>query len=62
MASKGNEEIVCHCHQVTKQEIIDKVKEGCDTVEKIGEATGAGTGCGGCQGEIQEIIDQTKQT
>ncbi|MDD4148857.1 MAG: (2Fe-2S)-binding protein [Bacteroidales bacterium] len=28
------------------------------TVEEVGEATDAGTVCGGCQDDIQEILDE----
>lgn len=53
------DEIICHCHQVSKEEIIKAIKEnGLRTVEQVGEATGAGTGCGGCQDDIQEILDE----
>jgi bacterioferritin-associated ferredoxin len=50
--------IICNCNEVYKNEIIQAIKEkGCKTVEEIGEATGAGTICGGCQDDIQEILD-----
>ena len=53
------DEIICHCHQVSKEEIINAIKEnGLRTVEQVGEATGEGTGCGGCQDDIQEILDE----
>lgn len=47
----------------TREEVADKA--GADTVEKVGEVTGAGTGvdevtgeeCGKCKGLIQNIID-----
>lgn len=45
--------------------VIDALKAGADTVEKVGDVTGAGTGvneetgeeCGKCKGLIQNIID-----
>lgn len=52
-------EIICHCRQVSREEIVKAIREkGLKTVEEVGEATGAGTGCGGCQDDIQEILDQ----
>ena len=33
-------------------------EKGLKTVEEVGEATNAGTGCGGCQEQIQEILDE----
>ncbi len=52
------EEMVCNCYQVTKQEIVDAIQsKKLKTVEEVGEATNAGTGCGGCQETIQEILN-----
>ena len=45
--------------EVYKSEIVEAIKsKGLKTVEEVGEATDAGTGCGGCQDDIQEILDQ----
>ena len=56
---------VCGCEKVSLETVVNAVKNGADTVEKIGEVTGAGTGldeetgeeCGKCKGLIQNIID-----
>ncbi len=54
-----SEEIICHCMGVSKEDIIKAIKEkGCKTVEDIQEETEAGTGCGGCVEDIQEILDE----
>lgn len=50
--------VVCGCFNVTEEEIRKAVKNGAHTVEAVGEATNAGTGCGGCLSQIQEIIDE----
>lgn len=50
------EDIVCNCFQVTRKEIEDAIDGGASTVEEVGEATNAGTGCGGCQGKIRAIL------
>ena len=53
------EEIICHCMGVTRGEIEDAIKkQHLKTVDEVGEATSAGTGCGGCQDKIQEILHQ----
>lgn len=49
---------VCNCFSISEEEIRDAIKKGATTVESVGEATTAGTGCGGCQERIQEIIDE----
>lgn len=50
---------VCGCLEVSLKDVVDAVKNGADTVEKVGEVTKAGTGedCGRCQALIQNIID-----
>lgn len=48
---------VCGCKGVSLEAVVDAVKDGADTVEKVGESTGAGTGCGRCKLLIQNVID-----
>jgi len=35
---------VCGCKNVSLEAVVNAVKNGADTVEKVGEITGAGTG------------------
>ncbi len=55
-----SETIICNCTQVTKEQIEAEVKAGAKTVEEIGEKTGAGTICGVCVDEIEEVIKSVK--
>ncbi|NLJ91105.1 MAG: (2Fe-2S)-binding protein [Clostridiales bacterium] len=56
---------VCGCKGVSLEAVVNAVKNGADTVDKVGEVTGAGTGvneetgepCGKCKILIQNIID-----
>jgi nitrogenase molybdenum-cofactor synthesis protein NifE len=49
---------VCSCHNVNVGVIEDALRaDGLGSVEAVGGATHAGTGCGGCQGKITEILD-----
>ncbi len=56
---------VCGCKKVSLETVVNAVKNGADTVDKVGEITGAGTGideetgepCGKCKVLIQNIID-----
>lgn len=56
---------VCGCRKVSLETVVTAVKNGADTVDKVGEITGAGTGineetgepCGRCKILIQNIID-----
>ena len=56
------EELVCYCKLVTKERILQAIRQGHYTVEAIGELTQAGTGCGSCQLEIQRLIDFMRDT
>jgi bacterioferritin-associated ferredoxin len=41
---------------VTDEEVVAAVRMGAATVETVGNATGAGTGCGGCQDHLEDLI------
>lgn len=49
---------VCSCKNVSLEAVVNAVKNGADTVEAVGEITGAGTGknCGRCKILIENII------
>jgi bacterioferritin-associated ferredoxin len=46
----------CICLAVTTQEVADVVRAGAATEQAVGEACGAGTGCGSCLERICGII------
>lgn len=50
----------CGCKKVSIEDIVNAVKNGADTIEKVGEATGAGTACGRCKGIISNIIENKR--
>lgn len=55
----NRDEIICDCFSVSRGTIEDAIREkGLKSVEEVGEATNAGTGCGGCQEKIQAILDE----
>ncbi len=52
-------EIICHCNEISYGDIVKAIKEkGLTTVDEVGEETEAGTICGGCQEDIEEILDE----
>lgn len=53
-----NDELICNCYNVRKNEIVKAIEGGATTVEEVGIATKAGTGCGGCKGRIEAIIEE----
>ncbi|NUM52261.1 MAG: molybdopterin-dependent oxidoreductase [Candidatus Hydrogenedentes bacterium] len=50
--------LVCSCNQVGKGNIDDALASGCQTLEEICAATGAGTTCGSCRPEVQLLVTQ----
>lgn len=42
---------------ITMEAVVDAFNNGANTVEKLGEVTGAGTDCGKCKLLLQNIID-----
>lgn len=51
---------VCSCHNVTKGDIVENVKNGtCKTIGQVKSCTKAGTGCGGCMPLVQSIFNKT---
>jgi assimilatory nitrate reductase catalytic subunit len=48
---------VCSCFGVGAKQIAEAVRDGCVSVEAIGDALRAGTNCGSCRSEIKGIID-----
>lgn len=50
---------ICHCNGIMKSEIVKAIREkGLKTVEEVQDATEAGTGCGGCIDDIEEILKE----
>jgi NifU-like protein len=51
--------VVCTCFGVTEKEIERVIRDNnLTTVEQVTNYCKAGGGCGGCQGEIEKIIDR----
>ena len=53
------EKTIWFCMAVTEDQIRDAIKsKKLKTVEEVSNATKAGTGCGGCQVAIKQILDE----
>lgn len=48
--------IICQCHAVTHDTIVDVILDGAETVEEVGARCRAGTSCGGCVGRIESLL------
>ena len=49
-------ETVCFCGDVTVGQIKAAVEAGNDTLEKVMDATGAATHCGGCKDKVAALV------
>ncbi len=52
----SEEDILCYCAGTTRQEIKKLVAEGITDAERISQITGAASGCGGCEFNLQEML------
>ncbi len=48
---------VCGCNKVSLAAVVDSVKSGANTLEAVGEITGAGTACGRCKKLVANVIE-----
>jgi len=54
-----DEEIICFCKSVTKEEIIDNLTNNrAVTFDEIKNITKASTGCGRCANYVKSIIEK----
>ena len=54
------EQIICPCLDITAGQIMDAYEEGATTADGIRDITGAGTICGACIDEIENLISELK--
>lgn len=64
MKKQSKREIICRCNNISRAEIEQAIKEGCDTLNKIFDATTAGVGpCGGsCRRKIGPLLEHYLET
>ena len=62
MGNIDKDRIVCRCKKVSEGTIIEAIKNGADTYEKVKKETGANTyGCFACRLEIKKLLEENKQ-
>jgi NifU-like protein len=55
---RGEKALICTCFGVTEEAIEARIEErSLTTVDEVGAACNAGTGCGSCRMLIQEMLD-----
>lgn len=56
MNLRNNEDILCNCNHVSESEIKKLVAQGYGITQII-ETTAAATGCGTCEPDIEDLIN-----
>jgi bacterioferritin-associated ferredoxin len=54
--AEGPPRVVCRCLGVASPRIAAACRAGCRDLGAVREATGAGSGCGTCRREVEEIL------
>ena len=58
---KSREYVICPCRNVTRGEVEDIIREKkIFDIKKVIEAANVGNKCGGCRGDLYELIDTIK--
>ncbi|ALS98344.1 nitrate reductase [Lacimicrobium alkaliphilum] len=50
---------ICSCFGIGEQAILAAISEGHDSIGKLGQQLGCGTGCGSCKAELSALIDSS---
>jgi nitrite reductase (NADH) large subunit len=56
--SPDDERTICFCHNRCCREIKEAIRAGAHTLKDVQDETQASTGCGGCEYEVREILEQ----
>ena len=58
MVESTGDRQVCNCRKVSESRLRIAIAEGATTVAALCDATGAGTGCGSCKGELADLVSR----
>ncbi|WP_143305159.1 nitrate reductase [Chitinophaga vietnamensis] len=53
--------LVCSCGNVGEGNIIEKIAAGCNELQQLCQAAGAGMGCGSCKAEVKALLEKSMQ-
>lgn len=54
----SDNDTLCYCAGTTRQQIKKLLDDGIVDVDRISRITGAASGCGGCEFELQQLIEE----
>jgi nitrite reductase (NADH) large subunit len=60
-AAGTTDRLVCNCHKVSESRLREAVQNGADSVAALGECTKAGTGCGSCKTELEQLVTSLRK-
>ncbi|WP_414830969.1 bacterioferritin-associated ferredoxin [Alteromonas sp. H39] len=49
--------VVCSCYSIRELPIKNAIRDGCDSVSKLGRSLKCGTNCGSCKTELSRLIE-----
>ncbi len=52
------DEVICTCTGTTRAKVIQLIKKGAKDLDKIASATGASTGCGSCDVDVLDVLEE----
>lgn len=53
------DEVICDCSGTTRGKIISLIEQGIIDPDTLSRKTGALSGCGSCEWDIETILDET---
>lgn len=53
---------MCDCSGTTKGKILSLIAQGVTTLDAISRKTGTNSGCGACEYDVQEFLDEIVDT
>ncbi len=56
-ADLPDEAQICNCNGVTKGRLTQAIAGGCRSLRSLCDATRAGTGCGSCKPQVQQVLE-----
>jgi len=57
MGDDQEHKALCLCSGTTKHEIRKLIEDGTTNLERISRITGAMSGCGGCEADLRELVE-----
>jgi bacterioferritin-associated ferredoxin len=53
--------LLCQCNSIFEHEVLLEIRKGARSVDEVGDACDAGTGCGSCRGTIKTLLEEEAQ-